>query len=63
MANSEAVGKKFSNIQGEFFQARSTTFNGNPLFAENKLYESFNLYNGNKGFVCGERMAGEIRNF
>ena len=42
---------------------RSTTCNGNALFAENKLYELYNLYNGNKGLIWGELMCGEIRHF
>ena len=38
---------------------RSTTCNGNALFAENELYELYNLYNQNKGLICGELMCGE----
>ena len=30
------------------------------LFAENKLYELYNLYNENKGLVCEGLMRGEI---
>ena len=35
----------------KFFETKSTTFNGNALFTENKLYE-----NENKGLICGELM-------
>ena len=41
---------------------RSTTCNGNALFAENKLYELYNIYNKNKGLICGGLMYGEILN-
>ena len=30
---------------------KSTTYNGNALLAENKLYELYNLYNENKGLI------------
>ena len=39
---------------------RSTTCNGNALFAENKVYELHNLHNENKGLICGRLMCGEI---
>ena len=42
---------------------RSTTCNGNALFAENELYELYNLYNQNKGLICGELMCGETWHF
>ena len=42
---------------------RSTTGNGNALFAENKLYELYNLQNENKGLICGGIMREEIRQF
>ena len=32
---------------------RSTACNGNALFAENKLYELYDLYNENKELICG----------
>ena len=38
---------------------RSTTCNGNALFAENKVYELHNLHNENKGLICGRLMCGE----
>ena len=41
----------------------STRWYGNVLFAENKLYELHNLYNENKGLICGEFISGEIRHF
>ena len=42
---------------------RRTTRNGNTRFAENKLYELYNLYHENKGFICGGLMCGEMQNF
>ena len=41
---------------------RSTTWNGNALFAENKLYELYNLYNEHKRLICEGLMCGEILN-
>ena len=42
---------------------KSTTCYGNALLSENKLHELHNLYNENKGLICGELMCGEIRHF
>ena len=42
---------------------RGTTDNGNVLFAENKLYELYNLQNENKGLICGGIMREKIRHF
>ena len=41
---------------------KSTICNGNALFAENKLYELYKLYNENKGLICEGLMCGEILN-
>ena len=38
------------------------TCNGNALFAENKLHELYNLYNENKGLICGGLVCREILN-
>ena len=46
----------------KFFEMRSTTCNRNSLFAENKVYELYNLYNGNKGLISRRLMYGEIFN-
>ena len=46
----------------KFFELRNTTWNGNALFAENKVYELFNLYNKNKGLICGGLMCEENLN-
>ena len=32
---------------------RSTTYNENALFTENKVYELYNLDNEYKGLICG----------
>ena len=41
---------------------RSTTCNGNALFAGNKFYELYNIYNENKTLICEGLMCGEILN-
>ena len=45
--------KKCMNIRVKVFEMRSTTCNGNAMFAENKVYELYNLYSENKGLICG----------
>ena len=42
---------------------RTTKCNGNTRFAENKLYELYNLYHENKGLICGELVCGEMEHF
>ena len=44
--------EKCINLQVKVFEMRSTTCNGNSLFAENKVYQLYNLYNENKGLIC-----------
>ena len=46
----------------KFFEMRSTTCNGNALFAENKVYELYNLCNENKGLICAGLTCGENLN-
>ena len=46
----------------KFFEMRSTACNGNALFAENKLYELYNIPNENKRLICGGLMCGEVLN-
>ena len=41
---------------------RSTTCNGNALFVENKVYESYTLYN-KKRDLSVEKLCGKIRHF
>ena len=46
----------------KFSEMRSTTCNGNALFAGNKFYELYNIYNENKTLICEGLMCGEILN-
>ena len=38
---------------------RSTKCNENALFAENKVYELYNLHNENKGLICRGLICGD----
>ena len=49
----ECYHKKCMNIQVKVFEMRSTTCHGNAMFAENKVYELYNLCSENKGLICG----------
>ena len=42
---------------------RTTKCNGKTRFAENKLYELYNLYHENKGLICGGLVCGEMEHF
>ena len=47
----------------KIFEMRSTKCNGNALFAENKVYELYNLYNENQGLICGEILNSSCFDF
>ena len=40
----------------KFFEMTCTICNGNALFAENKLFQLYNLYSENKELICVEHM-------